>query len=163
MLRQVNLPPTSRANRSLGEAARDRMSMAEERVPAYHEYFASLHDIVLEESWVHGLDTSIRQLLVRLDLVLTPAHPYYRPSGNDEAFCYRRGALVVDSDTAVILRRSTSPPAVDATGELDHGHIDAFCPAPDLGDNVWELHGEWGEALVRQPRVQVTFDMATID
>src|SRR5688572_11069845 len=104
------------------------MQAADGRIPAYHEVFASLSDVVLEESWVLSLDSSLRQLIVVLDLVLTPAHPEYRPARSDETYCYRRGALVVDSDTAVILRRSTRPPAVDATGELDFGHIDVFRP-----------------------------------
>lgn len=125
---------------------------------AYFDAFAALSDIDLEESWVLRVDASERQLLLYLDLVLTPGHPAYGPPRSDEAFCYRRGTLVVDSDTAVHVRRSSLPPAVDATGETDHGHIDHFRPAADLGGDVWELTGEWGEALIRQPRVQVRFD-----
>ena len=120
--------------------------------------FASLSDIVLEESWVLAIDASLTRVTVLLDLVLTAEHPDYQPPYDDEMYCYRRGALVVDSDTAVLLRRSTRPPAVDATGELDYGHVEAFCPTPDLVEDVWELMGEWGEALVRAPRVQVRLD-----
>ena len=99
------------------------MSMAEEQFPAYHEFFASLTDIVLEESWVLDLDASLCQLIVRLDLVLTPAHPHYRPPRSDEAFCYRRGALVVDrlrSDVAERLHPLAELALGDALQVIDH-------------------------------------------
>jgi hypothetical protein len=38
------------------------------------------------------------------------------------------GTLVVVSESAMILRLSTLPPATDAAGEVDYGHIDAFGP-----------------------------------
>ena len=63
----------------------------------------------------------------------------------------------------MILRRSTRPPAIDAAGERDYGHMEAFCPATDLRDDVWELAGEWGEALVRRPTVHVQLDTAKTD
>jgi hypothetical protein len=126
----------------------------------YHEVFIGLSNIVLEESWVLSVDALLRQLIVALDLVLTPTHSDHHPPASGEAYCYRRGRLVVDSDTAVILRRSTQPPAVDSTGEPDYGHIDVFRRATDMGEDVWELGGDWGEALVRQPRVHVQLDIA---
>ena len=123
----------------------------------YHEEFADLSAVVLEESWVLRVDDSTRQLRMVLDLVLTPDHPGYGPPRPGEMYCYRRGTLVVDSDTAVHVRQSTRPPTIDPTGETDRGNVDTFGPATDLGADVWELTGEWGEALIRRPRVRVEF------
>jgi hypothetical protein len=139
------------------------VNTASEGQLAYHEAFADLADIVLEESWVLHVDASLRRLSVTLDLVLTPDHREYSPPRTNETYCYRRGTLTVDSDTAVLARRSTCPPAVDATGEADYGHIDRFTQATDIADNVWELSGEWGEALIRQPRVHVHLEIREND
>lgn len=139
-------------------ATRDLMTAEQERHPTYHEAFASLAHVVLEESWVVTVDVSLTRLILVVDLALTPAHPDYRPPLQDETHCYRLTTLLVDSDTAILVRRSTTPPAVDATGELDYGHIDTFCPITGLDDDVWELTGDWGDALVRQPRIHVDLD-----
>jgi hypothetical protein len=96
-----------------------------------------------------------------LDLVLTPTHPEYSPPPCDQARCFRRGTLVVESDAAIFLHRSSLPPAVDASGELDYGQIDTFCPVSGLGAGMWELTGSWGEAIARQPRVRVDLHGAT--
>jgi hypothetical protein len=52
---------------------------AHERGFAYHEVFAGLGHVVLEESWVLAVDASLTQLTMVLDLVLTPEHPDYHP------------------------------------------------------------------------------------
>ncbi|GAA1027563.1 hypothetical protein GCM10009557_09400 [Virgisporangium ochraceum] len=135
------------------------MTIASGRLPAYHETFADLADVVLEESWVLHVDASLRRLSVTLDLVLTPEHREYSPPRADETHCHRRGTLIVDSDTAILARRSTCPPAIDVTGEADYGHIDTFTRATDIADDVWQLSGEWGEALIRQPRVHVRLEV----
>jgi hypothetical protein len=131
------------------------MNEADGHDVAYHEVFASLAHVVLEDSWVQNIAVEPTQLTFVLDLVLTPTHPDYRPPQRDQAGCYRRGTLVLESDAAVFLRRSSLPPAVDVSGQLDYGQIDTFCPASGLGSGVWELTGSWGEATVRQPRVRV--------
>ena len=131
------------------------MNAVDECASPYHEVFAGLANVVLEDSWVLSVDASLTQLTFALDLVLTPAHPDYSRPERGEARCYRRGMLVLESDVAVFLRRSSLPPAVDAAGQIDYGHIDTFCSAAGLGDGAWELSGDWGEAMARQPRVRV--------
>ncbi|KAB1158763.1 hypothetical protein F6X68_10275 [Micromonospora sp. AMSO12t] len=127
----------------------------------YHEVFAGLANVVLEASWVLSVDASLTQLTFALDLALTPAHPDYSRPERGEARCYRNGMLVLESDMAVILRRSSLLPAIDAVGDTDYGHIDTFCPTTRLRGGAWELSGDWGEAIVRQPRVPVQLNGAT--
>lgn len=136
------------------------MNAADECSSPYHEVFASLANVVLEDSWVLSVEAALTRLTFALELVLAPAHPDYSRPVPGEARCYRRGTLMVESDAAVLLRRSSRLPAIDAAGKVDYGHIDTFCPAIGLGDKVWELSGDWGEATARQPRVRVQLDDA---
>ena len=131
------------------------MNVADESGPTYHEVFASLANVILEDSWVLNVAASLTQLTFVLDVVLTQSHPDYSPPQSGKARCYRRGTLTVESDAAVFLHWSLLPPATDGSGELDYGNIDTFCPVSDLGDEVWELSGSWGEAVARKPRVRV--------
>ncbi|MCA2219118.1 hypothetical protein [Jidongwangia harbinensis] len=134
------------------------MNAAGETVPVYHDAFASLANVILEDSWILSVDASLTELTFRVDLVLAPLHPSYRQPATGQTRCYRTGTLVVVSESAVILRLSSLPPAVDAAGEVDYGHIDTFAPVGGLDNAVWALTGDWGEVLVRKPRVRVQFD-----
>jgi hypothetical protein len=125
--------------------------------PTYDEAFADLANVYLEDSWVLGIERSTSALIFTLDLVLTPTHPAFRAPRAHEQHCYRRATMRLDSDSALLVRLSSAPPAVDATGEADYGTIDVFCLADGSASTTWELVGEWGEALVSQPRVCVEF------
>lgn len=77
---------------------------------SYGQAFRSLIGIHLEDSWVLDLTASSTALVFTLDVVLTPAHPDYRPPVPDQARCYRRATLWLESDTAVCFRRSSCLP-----------------------------------------------------
>jgi hypothetical protein len=124
----------------------------------YHETFDDLAGIYLEDSWVLGIEESCIALVFLLDAVLTPDHRAYQPPKPGEQQCWRRAKLHITSDSAIYFRRATAPPAVDASGEPDHGHIDSFRAVRDEQRLVWELAGDWGEALVREPHVRVEFE-----
>ncbi|SIQ13875.1 hypothetical protein SAMN05444858_101262 [Micromonospora avicenniae] len=113
--------------------------------------------VSLEDSWVLSLDASLTELSFVLDLALTPAHSAYIAFARGQACCFARGTLRIESESAVLVRRSSLPPATDAAGELDYGHIDAFQQVSS-GDAMWALTGDWGEALVREPRVVLELD-----
>ena len=66
--------------------------------------------------------------------------------------------FVVPATDGVSFEPSNRPPARDATGEVDYGNIDSFVPADWDGDPAWELSGDWGKALVRQPDVTLVLD-----
>jgi hypothetical protein len=134
---------------------------------AYHEVFADLSGIYLEDSWVLEIhhDDAVHDdglhgdaLVFVLDAVLTPDHQAYRPPEADEQYCYRRALLRISADSAIVLRRSGLPPTVDPTGESDYGNIDSFRAVPGELPPLWELSGDWGEAIVRGPRVELRLE-----
>jgi len=122
---------------------------------AYQNAFDELAGVYLEDSWVLDMATSHTALIFTLDAVLTPAHRAYRPPMPGEVHCYRRAELRLDSDSAIQIRQSQTPPAIDAAGERDYGNIDTFRLCEEAGFGVWELTGDWGDALVRHPRVRL--------
>ncbi|MEV6366802.1 hypothetical protein AB0L86_07905 [Micromonospora musae] len=126
-------------------------------IRTYDGVFSSLASVVLEDSWVLSLDASLTDLSFVLDLALTPDHLAYIAPARGPAFCFARGALRIKSESAVLVRRSSLPPATDAAGEFDYGHIDTF-QQMGSGDATWALTGDWGEALVREPRVLLDLD-----
>ena len=56
------------------------------------------------------------------------------------------------------MRSSHAPPATDASGENDYGHIDEFLPVQYNGENVWEMSGDWGDLLTVEPAVSLAFE-----
>ncbi|MEU5565582.1 hypothetical protein [Micromonospora musae] len=126
-------------------------------VRTYDEAFSGLAAVVLEDSWVLSLDASLTELSFVLDLALTPAHLAYIAPARGQACCFAKGTLRFKSESAVLVRRSSLPPATGAAGELDYGHIDTF-QQMGSGDATWALTGDWGEALVREPRVLIDLD-----
>lgn len=126
----------------------------DKRAKRYEVAFPDLANIYLEDSWVLDVHVSLSTLIFTLDAVLTPNHSAYRPPEPGQAHCYRRATLRLESDSAIHFRPSQTPAAVDAHGESDHGNIDTFLPSV-LGTTTWELTGEWGEALVRNPRARI--------
>jgi len=130
---------------------------ADEPAPSYDEAFGDLAHAYLEDSWVLGISQSASALIFTLDLVLTPTHPAFRPPRPNEMHCYRRATMRLDSESPIQIHRSSAPPAVDATGEMDYGNIDTFRPIDGAASITWELTGEWGTARVTHPRVRIEF------
>jgi hypothetical protein len=127
----------------------------------YYEVFSDLAGVVLEDTWVLDIDVSATVVVFKLDAALTPEHPAYRLARPDETHCYRRATLTVRSDAAIHVRRSMAPPATDASGKRDYGHIDTLHLAADHRPELWELAGDWGEALVSQPGIDMRFEAPT--
>ncbi|MEU4482385.1 hypothetical protein AB0F68_30630 [Micromonospora sp. NPDC023966] len=107
------------------------------------------------------VDVSATVVVFKLDAALTPEHPAYRLARPDETHCYRSATLTVRSDSAIHVRLSMALPATDASKERDYGHIDTLHLAADHGPEVWELTGDWGEALVRQPGIDMRLEAPT--
>lgn len=110
-----------------------------------------LTEIYLEDSYVLAIEARPGQLRFTLEFVLTPRHPDYRPPRQDEQHCYRRGELIFGGVTALRWTGQGSPPARDATGEIDYGNIDTY---------EWDaasdrLTGEWGRIEVTAASVSV--------
>jgi hypothetical protein len=122
----------------------------------YFEAFSDLAGVYLEDSWVLEVAASDHGLSLRLETVLTPEHSLYEPSKPGEQHCYRLGWLSVRAENPMDVRVSGHRPAVDATGEPDFGHVDAF--GFNATEDRWELEGDWGSAVVRNPEVTLLFD-----
>lgn len=99
-----------------------------------------LSDIVLEESWV--LDIEVGPGLVRflIEAVLTDSHPMHEPCHPGEQFCYKKCTWKF-CDVRSVAWTMGGGPAIDASGELDYGHIDEVAVEPPIytvtGDFGW--------------------------
>ncbi|SRR6266542_4473075 len=104
-----------------------------------------LDEIVLEESYVLGITAEPGRVTFEVDFVLTPHHPEWVAPPPSEVECFRRGTLQLMGVRRLRWDDQGGPPATDATGERDFGHIDSF---------KWEhdrflLEGDWGSLDVR--------------
>lgn len=124
----------------------------------YHEAFADLAEIYLEDSWVLNVAPTERGATFRLDVVLTPSHPRYQSPSPGEQHCYRRAQLTVGGRRRSLLRPSDIPPARDASGELDFGNIDVFIQADWDGEASWELSGDWSDLQIVEPFVNLALE-----
>ena len=120
---------------------------------SYEQAFEALREIYLEDSWVMGLASTDVSVAFELDAVLTPAHPEYRGPRPGEQYDYRRARLLVTGDR-VTVELSGLPAALDASGEADHGNIDAWL-VDDSRTST--LTGDWGSLEVTNSRVQLDF------
>jgi hypothetical protein len=115
-----------------------------------------LEDIVLEESYVLGITATPGRLVFEVDFVLTPNHPLYRPRSAGTFACFRRGEFRFETVKSLQWTDQGAPPARDATGEIDYGHIEGFEWKP----GCYRLEGSWGFMEVAGSDVQVTLDEA---
>ena len=125
------------------------------RLVEYHQAFPDLAGVYLEDSWVLNVAPTEHGVSFRLEAVLTPEHPRYRPRQADEQYCYLTGWLSVRSSEPVEVRLSGLPPAIDVSGEQDLGNIDRF--VLHAGE-VWAMEGDWGSARVAHPEVSLRFE-----
>ncbi len=123
----------------------------------YHEAFPELAGIYLEDSWVLEVAPSTTGMSFRLEVVLTPEHPRYRPPAAGEKHCYLAGWLTVRSREPIDADLSGAAPATDATGTgtSDFGNIDRFVVGPG---ETWEMEGSWGQVQVVRPEVSLLFE-----
>jgi hypothetical protein len=115
----------------------DRQGRRYDELPGFATY-------VLEESFV--LDVSARPGVVefRLEVVLTPEHAEYVEPDAETYLCYRDGWLRFEEVTEVRWGGQGAPPATDASGAVDYGHIDSM----RFEAGVFELEGDWGAMTV---------------
>ena len=85
-----------------------------------------LAEIVLEESYVFGITAEPGSVTFDIDFVLTPSHSDYVAPPPSEVECFRRGTMRLSGVQRLTWDRQGAPPATDATGERDFGHIDSF-------------------------------------
>ena len=103
-----------------------------------------LENVYLEDSWVLGIAETDDSLSFTLEAVLTPEHARYIAPPPNLQHCYVDAVLTFAGATEIRWLRRSDKVAVDATGEADHGNIDALvCD----GDH-FALEGDWGQVQV---------------
>jgi hypothetical protein len=112
---------------------------------------AGLQEIVLEESYVLGVVAGPGELSFDLDFVLTRSHPAYAPPAAGERECFKRGTLSFRQVARLVWEDQGAPPAVDASGERDYGHIDSF----EWEDGHYVLAGDFGRIEARADGIEV--------
>jgi hypothetical protein len=112
---------------------------------------SGLDEIVLEESYVLGIEVMPGRMLLRVDFVLTVGHALYRPPASPALECTRRGEIFFHGVTSLDWSGQGAVPARDRTGELDYGHIDSFEWKP----RYYQLEGDWGFMRVHCGEVEV--------
>jgi hypothetical protein len=113
-----------------------------------------LENIVLEESYVLGITATPGHLVFRVDFVLTADHPLYRPPAAGNTECTRTGEISFEAVESLQWSGQGAPPARDASGEIDYGHIELFEWKP----GCYRLEGDWGFIEVASLGVRVTID-----
>jgi hypothetical protein len=119
---------------------------------SYEAAFESLRGVYLEDSWVLDVVPAEGSVTFELDAVLTPEHRAYRGPNPGEQHDYRHAQLVLSGDR-MLVELADTPPATDAKGEADRGHIDTWT-VDDEGTS--RLTGDWGSAEVARAHVRLT-------
>lgn len=102
--------------------------------------------VYLEDSWVLGVFETADELRFVVEAVLTEQHPEWHTPKPSEQYAYKLIALVFRRPREVVwVERMSGLPAMDASGELDYGNIDAFT----WDGLVFDLSGDWGHVRVK--------------
>jgi hypothetical protein len=107
--------------------------------------------VVLEKSYVLGIQATAGTLTLDVDLALTPEHPVYAPPPATETDCFRRGRIRFVQVQRLVWDAQGAPPATDASGEVDFGHIHSL----KWDGNAFKLEGDWGRIEVSAARAEV--------
>jgi hypothetical protein len=99
-----------------------------------------LGEVVLEESYVLAIRAEPGVVSLDMDFVLTTNHPAYTPPPRSEAECFRRGVLRLTGVERLRWDGQGRPAALDASGEIDFGHVDSF----EWENGRFVLAGDWG-------------------
>ena len=105
---------------------------------------AGFEHLYLEDSYVLDLVARPGRFTVTAEIVLTAEHPDYRPPGVDEQYCFRRGHIEFASVRRLTWSGQGAPPAIDASGTVDYGTIDALRRV----GGVTYLEGDFGMVQV---------------
>jgi hypothetical protein len=103
--------------------------------------------LYLEDSWVLGVGETEDGLTFDVETVLNQDHQWTPPKPG-EVHCHQRLLIAFRRPTSIEwIERFPGPPATDATGQKDYGHIDTFL----CDDERYELNGNWGHVVVHGP------------
>lgn len=124
----------------------------------YTEFEGGFNQIVLEESFVLNLKTTMSFVEIPMNFAINENYPLYTPPEVDPEgepedqpqYSYRRGRLFFPNMEQVHWNSRIQPYIDPATGSVDYGSID-YCY---LMDGRYYLAGYWGELdLVSGPPI----------
>jgi hypothetical protein len=115
-----------------------------------------LSEIVLEESYVLDVRAAPGELIFDVDFVLARDHPAYAPPPPSQVECFRRGSLRFTGLERLVWDDQGKPPAIDASGERDFGHIDSF----EWEGGRYFLSGDFGRIDAEAKGVDVVLSVA---
>jgi hypothetical protein len=98
----------------------------------------------LEESYVLDIQARPGLVTLEMDLALHVDHPRHRPASPGERHCYLRGTMRFLHVEELHWVDQGTPPAKDATGELDYGTVDSLV----VEGNLYVLTGDFGRISV---------------
>jgi hypothetical protein len=107
--------------------------------------------VVLEESYVFGIKAIPGAVTFKVEFALTPEHPAYAPPRSGETECFRTGRVRFINVERLVWEDQGAPPATDASGEIDYGHIDSFT----WDGMTFKLEGDWGRMELTAAGVEV--------
>ncbi|MFD5079376.1 hypothetical protein [Streptomyces sp. NPDC058371] len=110
----------------------------------YYREVSWLAIYYLEESYVLDIEARPGFLAAEMDLALNVGHPLHKPAASGERHCYRRGRLEFSQVVDLHWVGQGTPPAKDATGELDYGSIDSF----EVDGDLYVMTGDFGRISV---------------
>lgn len=113
----------------------------------YTEFGGGFNQVVLEESFVLNLKTTMSFVDFQIELAINENYPLYTPppekdeDGEGPDYSYRRGRIFFPNMEQVRWQSRIQPYIDPATGGVDYGAIDYFY----LENGTYYLAGYWGE------------------
>lgn len=141
---------------ALGRCEDADVSETNKNTRSYTE-LPGLAEIVLEESYVLRVVVRPGEVTFEIEFALTTEHPAYSPPPPSETECFRRGSLRLVGIERLLWDGQGLPPAIDASGERDYGHIDSF----EWGDGNYLLYGDFGRIDATGRQVEVVVSLST--
>lgn len=120
-------------------------------IDADYTQLPGFEHLYLEDSFVLDIVAHPGRLTITADLVLTPEHPQYQPPQQGEPHCFHRGRIEFTAVRRLVWSAQGAPPAIDASGDLDYGGIDAL---RRIGE-VTYLDGDVGQLEIESPTATV--------
>jgi len=105
----------------------------------------------LEESYILDIQARPGFLACEVDLALNVDHPLHRPPPPEERHCYRRGRLEFSQVQDLHWVDQGTPPAKDATGEVDYGSIDSL----EVEGQLYVMTGDFGRISVTASNLSI--------
>lgn len=106
-----------------------------------YQQFEGLSNVMLEESFLLGIQESMNSIKFNIEAALSPHHPAYIPPAPDKQYCYKKISLnFTQVERLVWLHKTIQPIPNSMDDVLDYGNIDSMYR---IGD-IYHIEGEWG-------------------